>query len=458
MNPMMMAFMQQFMQAMNGNKNFQMGGGEGNDIEAMTQINNDLRRSVANQLGINPQNVINMSSEEIGRLAERVSNKNNKSDSDKSVSDSDSSSSNNGKKNRSSKQKASTVEVLKTLLELKARNNKDKKNLTETVTDVVSKLGTNKKKIDTDESESRESKKTTKIIDSKKKSVKKEELSESEKSEESEIDRPIKKVKIVEPKKKPIKKESSDSEPDIKKTNNKDTKKEIATRKKNANMTLFIECDKIEDDPANYSDYMVEFKKEFGKDLTNVTNISLTDVNIPFSPNINETSNTLTIVYNDECNELEFDTNDQKYNIDEIIDQINQSMDQIESGIFAKIKNGKIIIEQKDGEEFEIICKNNSIAKYLGFIADEYSGESKYTAENEHSFITKPIHLYLKNISPTDPFAIVYPDGKYDQKFKLSQNISKLSCIILQFKSENKKLINFAGTPHTISFSFDVLE
>ena len=432
MNQMMMAMMQmnpammqQMMQQMGGNRNFQMGGEGGNDLEAMTQINNDLKRSVANQLGINPQNVINMSSEEIGRLAERVKNQNNNSESDKSEQDSDDSL--GGKKRKSSKQKTSTAEMLKALLELKSKNNKVKKDLNKTVVGVVNKLG--KKKAEP----------------------------ESEESEE-EKPKPKKTVKIVEPKKK---KEESESESDeSEKPRPRSTKSTLKSvpKKKTTNMTLTIECDKIEEDPNNYNDYMVDFKNEFGKDLSDIANITLTSVNVPFMPNIDEESNKLSIVYNDECNELEFEIDDQNYNINEIIDQINESMNELETGIVAKLKSGKVIMEQQDDEEFEIICNENSIAKYLGFSKKKYSGKSQYISENETSFINGPIYLYLKNLSQNEPFAILHSDGNYEQKFKLSQNIPKMSCIILQFKSENKKLVNFAGTPHTLSFSFDILE
>ena len=94
----------------------------------------------------------------------------------------------------------------------------------------------------------------------------------------------------------------------------------------------------------------------------------------------------------------------------------------------------------------------------MGFEKDKYSGKSKYTGELCHSFIDKPIYMFIKNISEDTPFAIIQSNTKFDQKLKtFKSEIPNLSCIIIQFKTKANtgyNLVNFAGTPHRIVFSF----
>jgi len=261
-----------------------------------------------------------------------------------------------------------------------------------------------------------------------------------------------------EPPKKPIKK-TVRFETSNQKENNRPAKVQ-----KTSNKTLIVESDKKieEKEPGSYNDYLVDFETEFGCALTNISEIKITNIKIPTCPEIDDSCNIFSINYNGEGYELELEGG--KYTIDEILQDFNDSLQSIDSGILVSIKsNGKIMLEQENGEEFEFSCGKNSIGKYLGFTEGKYSGKSKYTSENIHNFLNKPIYMYIANISRDKPFAIINQDGKYEQKISSFETpISELSCLIIQFKNEISRntdnLVNFNGIPHSITFTFKVNE
>jgi len=335
--------------------------------------------------------------------------------------------------------------MLKTLLAMKAKNNKSKKNLNKSVTNVIKTIGKKKEKVSSEEKDS-ESEPESESSESEKKPIKKAVIKPVKKTV-------AKKVSIKEESSEEENKESSEEEQTSK------TKSKAKSMQKTSYRTIVVESDKIEDDPNNWNDYLVDFNDEIGGDINNITEIKITDLNIQVSPEINESCNSLRILYNDNEEELEFGFG--KYNIKEVIDQINDSFEELGFGIISKLKNGKVIFEHSDGDEFSLICGKNSVYKHLGFIGDDYSGKSKYVAEINHAFNDAPIYLYIKNISQDKPFAVINLDGSFEQKNGININISKLNCMILQFKTSittDDKLVNFAGVPHKLSFSFKVLE
>lgn len=273
------------------------------------------------------------------------------------------------------------------------------------------------------------------------------EKSDTESSEEEVVKKPVKKsVRFEEP------------SPKGKDTNGRPVKKS----QKIVNKTLIVESDKIEDDPDNYNDYMVDFSSEFGGDLNNISDIKIVDMKIPLSPEIDDSCNMFTITYNGEGYELELEGG--KYTIEEILQDFNESLESVECGITVSLKNnGKIVLEQENDENFEISCGENSIGKYLGFTKDKYTNKSKYVSDEANTFASNPIYMYIKNISKDKPFALIHPSGKFEQQIlSFDPPISKLSCLIIQFKSEISKgddnLVNFNRKPHTITFTFKVTE
>jgi hypothetical protein len=235
----------------------------------------------------------------------------------------------------------------------------------------------------------------------------------------------------------------------------------VNLEKKSKKIILVVESDKCESNPNMYCDYMVELENK----LVNVTNIVLTNADIPFVPNIVEPLNKITIEYDDDQYEIEFEEG--KHDVNKIIEQFNEQLNtesdesdenltKISCGIVAKIENKKIVFEQKDNKNFKILCGNNSMVKYLGFTQNEYTGKSRYVAETTHSFIDNLIYLYITNISKTNPFAILYPDGRHEQKITLNEKISVLDSIIIQFKTDDGQFVNFGGEAHKMTFIFNV--
>ena len=170
------------------------------------------------------------------------------------------------------------------------------------------------------------------------------------------------------------------------------------------------------------------------------------------TPKINETCNLFEI----DGNEFALETG--SYSLDEIIDMFNEQLESENCNIKITQKGQKIVIQHTEGSNFEIDCTTNSMGKFLGFTKSKYTGESSYTSDVNHAFIKKPIYLYIKNIENDKPFAIISPDGSFEQKIsKFDLPISELACLIIQFRNkitnDKSDLVNFGDVVNSITFS-----
>ena len=282
----------------------------------------------------------------------------------------------------------------------------------------------------TDSSKSSESKKKTikSIKDREKKKVKFEnDINDDDKKRNNKVNKVVKnenkkKVELSDS-------ESSDTSTTENTANSKKSNEKIAIKHKTINKTLVIDCEEKVDKCEDYNNYMIDFSREFGSDIINLTNIKIDNLKIKIYPVINSTCNTFTV------GGYECTLGDGSYTINEIIEELNDNFDSVDCGVEIILKsNGKLLLENRNGEDFEIDCRNNSVGKYLGFTKDKYTGKSKYTAEKIHKFDNLPIYLYFKNLSD-EPIATINTDGTYKQH-KSEFIVSRLPCLIIQFKKE----------------------
>ena len=197
---------------------------------------------------------------------------------------------------------------------------------------------------------------------------------------------------------------------------------------------------------------MYDFKEDNENGLLNVIEILIKHIDIHMNPQITEKCNLFEIDGN------EFALESGSYTLDEIIEMFNEQLESEKCDIKISTKGEKIFIEHTKGSEFEIDCSNNSMGKFLGFTQSKYTKSSSYLSELNHAFITKPIYLYIKNIENDKPFAIISPDGSFEQKIsKFDTPISELACLIIQFRNKvtnNKSdLVNFGDVVNSVTFS-----
>jgi hypothetical protein len=415
------------------------------DMEHLIKTNEKLCKTVGNKSGINPQLLQTMDAKQTEKMLKQLAKlslqhkTNNNSDTDSSDTDNNSVSSDSStEKYKKPKNKSDKLaKLVGALAEMKNKNNESKNKLNKVVKNVVESVVPKDSKTKT---------KTKKKIES-----------SSESSTDTESEKDTSDSSSV-----------SDSENE-KKSNKKieNTKKQVSNKKdvlnKITTKILNVNSKDYESNPILYSDYLVDFDKEFGDDLKNVVDIKITDIKIPTIPEINDTCNTLIINYtnddSEESNELTFP--DGKYEINEIIELINDTLSENNCNIIANVKNDKVIFKHTDNENFTLDCSGKSIGKYLGFNKELYENKSEYVAEKLHVFIPGTKYMYIKNIASDTPFAQIEEDGSFKQNITTFESpISKLSCMIIQFKPEittEKKFINFGKEPHTITFTFTVM-
>jgi hypothetical protein len=416
-----------------------------------------------------------MSADQIKDLENDLKNGNvNKYHNDNSDEDSDEDNNSSSKSNPKGK---NAIDMLKALIELRNDNNKHGKELGKSVSETINafakknlEMPNSDKKTSDKQSSKQQNKQSNK--QSSKQSSKQTGKQTGKQNEESEPDNDSEDESVNEEKSppkqpskttkpKPKQKEESEDEseePEIKSP----PKQQKPVRKiqkqpqiKTVSKIIEVDCSEFTDEPEHYNDYLIEFDE-----LVNVTDIKLDN----FSALLNElsdTSNTLTIKCDGKEYDLEFDSG--YYTVGELLEQINENFEEIGCGIVSKVKSGKVIFERSDRENFEIVCEENTIAKHLGFTENSYSGKYKYIAEQSHAFIENPFYMYLKNISSTEPFATINPDGSFEQHKIISNTIPELNDgLICQFKTEispnDDKLINFGGIKHDFTLEITMLD
>ncbi len=472
MNPQMMQqmnpqLMMQFMQMMqNQQQNFPMGGRVGEDFDASANLNHQLKSSLASQLGVNLQSLQSMDSSEIGKLVENATYMTKHNDNPYESDD-------ERKQKKHSNRKLEMLNKLKQLMQSKSKNSNSESEQEQSDSDdsdkkskkkkqpVPSKQSNNKKSLQKktkDQSSDEESQHSSSDDESKNKSKNKSKNNsddDSEKDSEEELRLP-KQSKNVRFNSNEIKKNIENNKKVAAKSS---LKKPVSKASdKSNNKTLQICCDKIVDDPADYNDYMVVLAEEMGEKLKNVSEIKITGLDIPVTPNINDTCNTFSMSFDDMSKNFVF--GDGKYTIAEIIDTCNEQFEQLKWNIIISAdEDNKLVFENSDEEPFKLDFTTNSIGKFLGFTKDVYDYDYKYVAENTHAFVKECVHLFIKNIDNENPIAIIHCDGSFDQKITtFSPAIGELPCLVLQFRndveSEEDDKFEFYGMPHKINFKF----
>jgi len=405
------------------------------------KTNNELKRTIASQLGVDPMSLLNMNSKQIALMIEK--SKKQESESEEPPEE---------------EKPTNIMDKINALLALKGKNVNNIKQLKKIAKNTV-------KNNSSDEDEIRDvktyKKKKSKKVESessepqpKKKSKKVE--SESSESQPKKRSRKISESSESEKKKKKEKVESS-SENESKITSNlKITKKlnsdsSSESEKQLTTKTFNISSEKLVGDNQIY-DYMISFNDDFKEQVSNVVEIKLKKIQIPINPKITSKCNEFIINYSDDI--LEFELADGTYSLDQIVKAFNSHEQMDRNNIKLSVKYNNIIVEQLDGNEFELDCSKNSLSKLFGFTKKKYNGKSKYISDKPHCFIIKPIYLYFKNISKEEPFAVINPDNTFTQKLKpFSNPVGKLSCLIIQFKTDetpDEKFVNFTNSQHHV--------
>jgi hypothetical protein len=467
--------MLQTMMAMNGNggTNVNVNGNNNdndyNDYEKMyNKKSNDFKKSIASKFGVDPQSLNDLSADQISKMIKSNQKNDNSSDSD-SDSDSD-----NYKKNKkkNKKKEEDVAEKIKQLRLLKEMNLKQQKK--------INKVASKRKDSDSDSesnSESEEEKPKQNLKQKKKKVL----SSDSESEEETQI-KPTKKTSnapVVNTKKtiiiKSKNKANTETEPSVAIT--KMPILQNASTLKIKSEQMIIKCDKIEEVPLRYNDYMVDFGEQFPefinvvekekgeekKFISGIKKITIEKIELDFVPKITESVNTFSVYQSDDDN-YENVLNPGEYTIDEIIEGFNENYESEGCGIVITKKNGFITIKQNDDEVFDMDCSNeNSIGHFLGFKNKKYTNSSKYISETRHAFNESPIYLYILNINQKSPFAKINPDGTVEQFIKDFPKPIKEEYFVIQFRSKDtnedddeKELINLGCSPHKIILKLEI--
>ena len=201
------------------------------------------------------------------------------------------------------------------------------------------------------------------------------------------------------------------------------------------------------------SDYYSDYLYEFNGIINNIENISISDYNFPVIYNeIKSNNSELIINMDDEEKFLEIENG--KYELIELFDDICLGLKQYNSNftIFKNMEN-KIIIENLDNKEFEMINSENSLLKSLGFLNNNYSGKTKYIAEKENS-LEKEYYLFFENINNKIPFLKIKNNNIEITPNYINDKIRSLDAIIINFKDEKNNLIDFNEKIHEFTLNF----
>lgn len=495
----MMQMMQQILtnQSMNEQQpmqNTQMGNYGMNSI---SKLNDEIKTSFAPKLGINPQSLLKMSSSEIEKLVK------NKIKEQKTKI----------KKHKNVPKELSTDELIKTLLEKKTKNLKNKNNLNKNVSSIIKniskkyKKNKNKDDSNTDESDksdesdnevssesnnevsdndtstdtSSDTNTSTNTDTSTDKSVSEHDIDKETKTNKT-VQKTILKPKILPRKQEEIKSsktvigkvsttnktivpsnkttmQTNKKQPIINKSKSteSETKKDYSHDQtvkmdKIKEHNILCKCNDIEEDKLNYNDYYIDFETLINEQIKNVCGIEIETAKFEQTNKINETNNKLSIKYNNETNELCYP--EDVYTIDEIIELFNDSMTDLNWNIQMNNKNDIITIINTDNDEFDILNTDDTILYHLGFYKTNYTKLNKYIGNIVHSFGTDPKYLFLNNISNVEPYIKINCDGTIEKLKDFKLNISVLSGLVIHIKYKNTiddKLANMAGYKHSFN-------
>ena len=419
------------------------------EINAYSEMNNNLKKTIASSIDIDPERIINLTSEEIGKLiADKKKNTTpvylrNDDDDDEPL------------------EPNKAKDFLKKIIQVKKENIKKKQTLDDFVNDIVNKKS-EKESAETRSNQSDLETKKKKKSNQKKFIVHKKSIDSDNSSSE------IEKKKGTTQKKFSVKKQYV--------TKNEHDDDEDQPAKKTSIRQIIIDSQTVIDNPHcenHYNDYIVNFDAYYdnltnGKYLSGVRKIILDSIDIKITPEITKTY-TFTIKENN-SEEFHISIEPGIYTIDEIIDGFNAQFEAEMTDIsIKKNKDDIITLAHTKDKVFDIDCSTKeSFGKFLGFSEKTYTGKTKYIADTKHAFNENPIYLYIKNIKNNLPFAKINTDGTYEQYYNTTDDkgtIVNIDLLIIQFRSNEKnsekvdddktKLINLGDTPHTITLNFE---
>lgn len=415
MQEMMESMLSTFMSGMTDNKgdsdmgNINMGDYNQKEIKKISKKNKALKTSIANDLGIDPKTLMNLSSKEIGKIIEN-NKKNIKEESDNESSDVESDEDDLNVKN-----------VIKKFEKMKKQSLEEKENLNKMV---KKKVGKTIYQSDSDSDNSSPPKNKNNGVT---------EIFESEHI-------------------------------DNKKTNNvKSCYIDIDCSKIEDNPDCYNDyCVKFKDHFSNIIDK--------NDKITGIKRIVLEDIRIQMIPKITERMNNLTISVEPQ-NPIEMCLDSGDYTLEEIIEGFNENYENEGCGVYIDNKDGIISLRHTDNEIFTMDCStDNSIGKILGFEKKKYTNSAKYIGKYHHAFNDKPIYMYIINFKNSEdetpkPFAKINPDGSFEQYIKDFPGGIELKYVIFQFRlndtiedeDDESDLVNFGGAPHQMTFRFDKL-
>lgn len=203
---------------------------------------------------------------------------------------------------------------------------------------------------------------------------------------------------------------------------------------------------------------------DFGDEYKNIVSFQLTNIKFPNINNlINEYNNDILITIDDE------DINDQIehgiYDLTKLIENINTN-EKIFNNFEIKLENDHVSIKSNDDKIFNLINRDKSIFKKLGFTQNKYIGKNYY-ASDELPFINRSrlIHLFIEGIDDEKPIlsfnSLEDPNKLCPKNINFSKPLEILGEIFIKFKYdldlESNNLIDFYGDPHELSFRVGVI-
>ena len=184
---------------------------------------------------------------------------------------------------------------------------------------------------------------------------------------------------------------------------------------------------------------------ELREPLKNVTGIKLLSYSIPENKfNIEENKNN-TIIFNINSKEIKINITTGKYNIEELINNINSKISEIKLSLNYEQK----VIAESDNE-FSIISTFLS-KENLGFLKP-INNMKMHVADRAWDLrIDNKVYLFLNNLSETIPFGILYNNRETEAQFNFEEpyNLQKLD---ICFKDSKGFDYNFYGLSHNLSF------
>ena len=437
------------------NQNFSMSGKSGKNGTNKNLENkvNQMRNHIATNIGLDPQALLHMSSEDIEAHIKKQAKKPNKTNKYESESVESSESDNNNSEDEKEDKKA---RLLKMLIDMKKNNSNKTKGLKKAV-DKIKKKNKNKKDSSTDSSESSEEQSDESVDE---KSTTKSTNKSSNKTDKTDkTDKTKKNVKFAEKIEEHQSDKSDDStDSDIKKSSKTKkiniTKKQSAAKIKKEKCSIKISPDESSDgkdlDSKYYSDFMIDLKHKFDRNYTNLSNISLKIKKLEsIQPEITESCNKLNIIIGNETKKIELDNG--FYSLDDLVEGISENLEDVNI-VCKRDKKGRVIIENTESDDFIIDCSEDSFGKYLGFVEDRYENSSKYVSEESSMLLNDSIYIYFPNIIPNKPFCKIDSEKNIKLLYP-KQTIEEIDCLIIQIKnSETEEEIDFHNFTNKFEF------